>query len=48
MGSSSFSLPSVEKAMMDMDGDDVGARLARMTGANARRVRRLSLWMFGY
>lgn len=39
MGSSSFSLPSVEKAMMDMDGDDVSARLARMAGASSRRVR---------
>ncbi|KAG9103879.1 hypothetical protein FRC06_007276 [Ceratobasidium sp. 370] len=39
MGSSSFSLPSVEKAMMDMDGDDVGARLARMAGGNSRRIQ---------
>ncbi|KAG8697032.1 hypothetical protein FRC08_006777 [Ceratobasidium sp. 394] len=39
MGSSSFSLPSVEKAMMDMDGDDVGARLARMAGGNTRRIQ---------
>ncbi|KAG8693685.1 hypothetical protein FRC09_010357 [Ceratobasidium sp. 395] len=39
MGSSSFSLPSVEKAMMDMDGDDVGARLARMAGGNRARIQ---------
>ncbi|QRW16221.1 hypothetical protein RhiXN_04222 [Rhizoctonia solani] len=37
MGSSSFSLPSVEKAMMDMDGDDVSAKLARMAGASSTR-----------
>ncbi|KAG8926656.1 hypothetical protein FRC02_008758 [Tulasnella sp. 418] len=30
MGSSSFSLPSVEKVMVQLEGEDVGARLARM------------------
>ncbi|CAE6479493.1 unnamed protein product [Rhizoctonia solani] len=39
MGSSSFSLPSVEKAMMDMDGDDVSAKLARMAGASRSRAQ---------
>ncbi|CCO28208.1 Cytoplasmic dynein 1 light intermediate chain 1 AltName: Full=Dynein light chain A [Rhizoctonia solani AG-1 IB] len=42
MGSSSFSLPSVEKAMMDMDGDDVSAKLARMAGAGNRRAQMAS------
>ncbi|CUA69359.1 Cytoplasmic dynein 1 light intermediate chain 2 [Rhizoctonia solani] len=42
MGSSSFSLPSVEKAMMDMDGDDVSAKLARMAGASRSRAQMAS------
>ncbi|KAL5636721.1 hypothetical protein ACGC1H_000627 [Rhizoctonia solani] len=42
MGSSSFSLPSVEKAMMDMDGDDVSAKLARMAGASRNRAQMAS------
>jgi len=32
MGSSSLSLPSVERAMMELEGEDVSARLLRATG----------------
>lgn len=41
MGASSFSLPTVEKAMTQMEGEDITARLARMGGAanGPRRVR---------
>lgn len=48
MGSSSLSLPSVERAMMELEGEDVGARLLRATGGAGvpRRVSRISITDF--
>lgn len=38
MGSSSFNLPSVKKAMIELDGEDLGTRL-RAAAGGLQRVR---------
>ncbi|KAG8880265.1 hypothetical protein FRB97_000977, partial [Tulasnella sp. 331] len=40
MGSSSFNMPTVVKAMTQMEGEDVAARLARMGGGAAANAQR--------